>query len=123
MNGFIEKILEKVDEMGDLALEGSKEKMIADIQKMDGKEFMENFHLRAAWSMHVEMPHPGRIAIITAATNAYPVFSLFHSEKEMDEMDNLFQNELKEFITRRMVEILGEERTEIVEPEIIEAED
>ena len=123
MNGFIEKILEKVDEMGDLALEGSKEKMIADIQKMDGKEFMENFHLRAAWSMHVEMPHPGRIAIITAATNAYPVFSLFHSEKEMDELENLFQNELKEFITRRMVEILGEERTEIVEPEIIEAED
>lgn len=123
MDRFIEKILEKADEMGDLALEGSKEKMIADIQKMDGKEFMENFHLRAAWSMHVEMPHPGRIAIITAATNAYPVFSLFHSEKEMDELDNLFQNELKEFITRRMVEILGEERTEIVEPEIIEAED
>lgn len=123
MNGFIEKILEKVDEMGDLALEGSKEKMIADIQKMDGEEFMAAFHLKAAWSMHVEMPHPGRIAIITAATNAYPVFSLFHSEKEMDELDNLFQNELKEFITRRMVEILGEERTEIVEPEIIEAED
>lgn len=123
MDRFIEKILEKADEMGDLALEASKEKMIADIQKMDGKEFMENFHLRAAWSMHVEMPHPGRIAIITAATNAYPVFSLFHSEKEMDELDNLFQNELKEFITRRMVEILGEERTEIVGPEIIEAED
>ena len=76
--------------------------MIADIQKMDSKEFMEKFHLRAAWSMHVEMPHPGRIAIITAATNAYPVFSLFHSEKEMDELDNLFQNELKEFITLGM---------------------
>lgn len=123
MDGFIKKILEKVDEMGDLAFEGAKEKMIADIQKMDGKEFIAKFHLKAAWSMHVEMPHPGRIAIITAEENVYPVFSLFHSEKEMDEMDNLFQNELKEFITRRMVEILGEERTEVVEPEIIEAED
>lgn len=123
MDGFIEKILEKADEMGALALEGSKEKMIADIQKMDGKEFIAKFHLKAVWSMYVEMPEPGRIAIVTAATNAYPVFSLFHSEKEMDEMDNLFQNELKEFVTRRMVEILGEERTEIVEPEIIEAED
>lgn len=123
MNRFIEKILEKADEMGELALEGSKEKMIADIQKMDSEEFIAAFHLKAAWSMHVEMPHPGRIAIITAETNAYPVFSLFHSEKEMDELDNLFQNELKEFITRRMVEILGEERTEVVEPDIIEAED
>ena len=123
MDDFIKAIAEKLEEMSDLAVEGAKEKMIADIQEMDNEEFMAAFHLKAAWSMHVEMLHPGRIAVVTAAENGYPVFDMFHSEKEMDELDNLFQNELKEFITRRMVEILGEERTEIVEPEIIEAED
>ena len=123
MDGFIEKLLEKMDERYEIAAEGAKEKMIADIQKMDSKEFMEKFHLRAAWSVHVEMPAPGRIAITAAAENAHPVFGLFHDEKEMEKMDNLFQNELKEFITRRMVEILGEENTEIVEPEINETED